>query len=578
MNTRLLLGAILLWSCAVGARSIFTPLTIQWVTDQRMLDDKAYSPYAQRANDKDYRKFVVDLWGVGFSRSADTAYSCNGNCQVPLSTVIFGQPSFTLGQTFAQNTTPAGSNPWLGVVTVKPDIAFLEQGILFRAQWRAKSKKHPIRFGVRAQLPVETLKMSRNYNSNDAQTDVDALNSVRRLVTEVVPTGPGSSVIIGNSFAYRLDFLSKMLVNNSTAQPLVAYSQTPLRMGSVNVTDSNSVPVNVIKRTSTTPPNLPYSAVQATVATTPALSANGAGLNNNDRAHFAAATSYAPLGAAQSNQAQLWAVPTVVQNADGTYTISANAANLRTQVEGLLPYWGAESLVNYLDDHGLNLNTQDLKGVGDLQIQPYVNYNWNARNVMCELTFGVSIPTGVCVRNPLCVLAQPLGNNGHVELYPGLELMWHACDWFGLSADFAYHWVLKHQESVATPLCGACVKNIGTCTKADISWNYGLIHANAIFVEPVKQEAGVNIGYEFYQKTFDKCCFCGTMGLDLEGTCQRIDPNIIACLTRVIAQKISAEFFINKPQWGIFGGFDWVFAGKNAPKETCFHLGALVEF
>jgi hypothetical protein len=36
--------------------------------------------------------------------------------------------------------------------------------------------------------------------------------------------------------------------------------------------------------------------------------------------------------------------------------------------------------------------------------------------------------------------------------------------------------------------------------------------------------------------------------------------------------------YFNRPVGSIFGGFDYIFAGKNVPKEIGWHLGLMIEF
>jgi hypothetical protein len=237
-----------------------------------------------------------------------------------------------------------------------------------------------------------------------------------------------------------------------------------------------------------------------------------------------------------------------------------------------------DTVTEYFETKSLDLNTQKNMGAGDLLLQMFLQRNWHDEKIFSEAQFGVVLPTGKKACNTLAPFSMPLGNNGHYEVECGLDLGWNACKWAALQAGFSYHWALKAIESVAAPFEGACVKNFGPCVRANTSWNYLLTDLNLTLVEPTKHNFGMNAAYEFYYKPCDKICLCSTQAVDLEGDTYDLCANNLTWLTKTRSHKVKAEMFFNKSTGSIFGGFDYIFAGRNAPKEIGWHLGLLIEF
>lgn len=558
----------------VYARSLFTPLSIQWDAKHYLFANKAF--YVKPSEERREQSYVFDLWGYGYARSADCAYSCSGNCQVPLATVLFGKSSFTIREAFYNSELATGANPLLGAALITPNIEFDEKGAIFGVEWRSQHtwRDKNARWGVRVRLPIKVLSMNRRYTGTDAKAEFETLDSVRRLVTEDVKAG-ATTRTINDSFAYRLDFLSKLVVNNTTNEAMVHYTGAGpnhhLMMANKDMTSANGSPVQVIARTDGTVPHLPFAS--ATIPTK-TLSANGSGLNNNQRAKFGSSVDYTPLSTDAVAQSELWVVAT---SADTQSNMTDEATALLTEVEAAIKRIHG-SVTDYFADVGLNFNAQRVQGLGDLTTQLFANCDWRDGKYMTELTFGILTPTGKQIHNALRVLAQPLGNNGHFELYPGVEAWWNVCPWLSISADFAYHWVLRRKETVATAFEGTCVKNVGRNTCASVSWNYLIFHPHITLFEPTKQCAGFDLGYELYRKGCDHIHFLNATGYDLDGHLHPLCNSCLSRLTHVLSQKVQADFFVSKSLWAIFGGGDYVFAGKNAPKEASCHLGFLVEF
>jgi len=523
------------------------------------------------------KRYSLAIWGLGYARSADKTYSCDGRWKVPLAVLFLGKSCFRLRESFADSQALVANNPWVNVSEIKPTIEYYEKGAHIGIEYAhdVQFRSREIRIGARAYLPVKSIRITRRYSGQDVEQEVGSMDDVRRLSTEVITGSQGSSTI-DNSFAYRLDFLSSLVINDQN-DLLVDYTKVPLQMNTYDVTDNNDSPVNLIGRTDTTAPSTPFAAIDTDVANYQFLNADGTGVGNNERGHFNQSTNYGLLSTNYTNQSKLWMVPTVTW--DGSeYNLTAVASELRTVIENIINAKIDSSVIDYLIAKGINLGTQQTKGFGDLNTQLFLQWTWPNTEVWSELNCEFVFPTGKKNTNPYLVFCYPLGNNGHIEIGPGFDIGWQIIRWLSLNADFSYHFVLNHCENVAAAFCGACVKNIGPCTQANILWNYLKLNIDANIIEPKAHQFGLNAGYELYFKTADRISFKCAQVNDFEGNAQQVNACLLSYLTRQISHKLRAEFFFSKNVGSIFGGFSYIVAGKNIPQESSWYVGLMIEF
>ncbi|HBR70906.1 TPA: hypothetical protein DIC20_00760 [Candidatus Dependentiae bacterium] len=526
---------------------------------------------------EEQKDYSLDIWAFGYARSADKAYSCNGKWKVPLSQLFFCKSCFYLRESFADSQALVGDNPWVNVSLICPQVEFYEKGAHFGIEYAhdVDFRSHDIRIGARAYVPVKSIRIARRYSGQDAENEIGSIEDVRRLSTEVITGSQGSSTI-DHSFAYRMDFLSSLAVNDQ-GTPLVDYTAVPLTMNDIDVTDNNNNPVNLINRSDGSAPPTPFAAINTNVATFQFLNADGTGLSNNDRGRFNQSINYNALSTDYTHQSQLWMVPTVYW--DGSeYVLTADANSLRSVIENIVNGQIQSSVVDYLNAQGISLATQQMKGVGDISMELFLQWLWPDRDIWTELNCEFIFPSGKKCTNPFCVFCYPLGNNGHFEIGPGFDIGGQIVRWLSLNADFSYHFVLNGCENVAAPFCGATVKNIGPCVKAMISWQYLKLYLDVNIVEPKNHEFGLNAGYELYFKKRDRVSFYCSQVEDFEGTLQTLDPCLLSCFTQQISHKLRAEFFFNKSVGSIFGGFSYIVAGKNIPQESFWYVGFLINF
>ncbi len=69
-----------------------------------------------------------------------------------------------------------------------------------------------------------------------------------------------------------------------------------------------------------------------------------------------------------------------------------------------------------------------------------------------------------------------------------------------------------------------------------------------------------------------------TTATDFLGFTQPLDKNVLRERTDVVSHKVRTEMFHQGDFWELFAGWTHVFAGKNAPKETDWHLGLIAYF
>lgn len=308
---------------------------------------------------------------------------------------------------------------------------------------------------------------------------------------------------------------------------------------------------------------------QAQAQQLPILASDGS--TGARRSRFASSVNYTPLGADLANQEQLFIVPSVV----GNQTV-APARVIEQQVDELIDCLHLNS-EEVFQECGISFNSQCLTGAGDLDTEFFAGYFFSDC-LYGEAFAGIRWPTGKCSHNPQFVFRPSLGNNGHYEGTLGLQGLWQIHAWLKVKGDFSWHKVFRSHECVASAFQGNQIKNIGVPTPARISWNYILLHADLLITPPSTPSLGLDIGYELYHKKSDRICFTKKSHVDCVGNVGILDGTVLARNTKVTGHKIRGEVFWKCNRFDVFGGGSFVFAGKNVPKESDWHLGAEVYF
>lgn len=526
------------------------------------------------------------LGGAYHRESSDAFLNKNTTDLEPLAGPMFGQASFTLNEAYPNSTVPSSqllTNPLLNVAEVSPKISYNENG----AYWGFAVDKQICdscwRVGLRGTLPVRRISVELDDCCDLAET----LDDVRNVSTDRCNDGT-NTVSVNNSYAYRLDFLSALRQNNADLSEMLVYgssaaSPTTLASQVIARTEPTSgtfvqPPVNVVKSEDSYP-DKPFLAKRSDVATFSTLSSTGNGsLQDEDRRVFAEATNYTGVGNLEelkANQRALWIVPT----AEDDCTFSAATNGIRQAVENAVNNIGPDSNpVDFLDAQGINFRTSHLVGLGDFITQVYAN--WANQCYFFEGVFGVVWPTARREKDSGDLLRAlfPRGNNKHFEVQVAALGGWDAWDWLKIKADVLYSHVIKRSERVAASFEGATVKNINPGTCANVSWNYFVADLDFTVVHPQNCDLGFDAGYQAYVKLKDNVSFKDTQATTLSGTLANLDSSVLELRTKVVAHKLRIQGFWQTDYLRVYGGWNHVFAGKNAPRETDWYLAAGIYF
>ena len=563
----------------------------------------------------------IDVWGAGYYRSATDAFGpdiknscdpcadrisnspvvnpvtgvCTSSKRESIGALIFGSDSFTIAQSFANSDVGTGVplNPFITFASIVPQYREKEAGAFFGLilgkrfgcdnQWSA---------GVRFALPYRDIQMEETPCSDITG---DSLADVFRQRTEQISSVDADDNPTAQSnvaWAARLDFLSALndivFDVNGNSVPLVNYSDpnspnaTSITIAGQDLTGQVSSGTPPARGT----PALPtVDAIRSADGSVPAsvrwadypdngptvINADGTGLSNLQRGRFANDVVYTPLGATTAQEAQLWIVPNV--NTDGSITGNANTivSHIEAAILDLDP-----DVTSFLRANGIDLCNGSRKGLGDLDAQLYFGHHCDCG--FGELQLGIRIPTGKKIQSALTTVAQPLGNNGHVEIRPGLVLGTSFCEWILFKLDATYSFVLNRTEQVAAPFTGATIRNIGPSIPARVSWQYFWGEFDITLVNPCNPCMGATIAYQPYVKRADKICLPCTEALDFIGNVQTLDTTILTANTKRVGHTIRTELFYNTECLNLFLGFAQVVAGQNITRDTDLYLGGFVTF
>ena len=576
---KLLVGLIAIIGClsagVAQARTIVSPLSVHTEKHRYFAADPK-------------EKLTLDMWGTGYCRFATKAYDENKKTKtVSLSELLFGKSNFRHAESFPDATSSVLSNPFVGMAVVNPTLEYIEKGAVVGATLQKRSPSKKLRFGARARLPFKSVTMTEQANVMNNASISESLNDVRRLVgAESCDNNAGTDQrIVTPSYAYRMDFLSQLpaAYGGTTMMMTFGDAVNKVLIAGQNICGAaiTNLPVAVRYSSDGSVPAAGSMAVSNALTGAAALPATGAGASAagmyfNDTNTYYGSTNLAGL---TDNQRKLFVVPVFI---DGSGILNNNAMLISNAIENMVSQ-SSQSIKDYWDAQGISFADRTKTGLGNLDTELFIGYEFLG-DVFGEVNLGIVWPTDRKVDPTKDMLYQPTGNNGHFELRGGGDMYWDCFEWLRLSMDSAYSFVLPRKEDVALPFKGATVKNIGPGTKAPVSWQYFKGAVNLIFFHP--DDAGIRMktGYELYYKTKDKVSLAeGTgikkvgnvyQGKDFEGNWAELDKEVIRNKTNQVAHKLTNEFSVQlREKCEGFGGFSYVFAGKNAPRELVWHLG-----
>lgn len=598
-------GVLLLVCCvALSAREVRTPLPLY----------KGYIHYPVDRNRVIENCLYLDInvWGAGYARSAINGYGpkqsdkhcgcpqpaesldCRDSNKVDLATLLFGKTDFRLAEIFAGGVVgTAVNNPFLTISTISPRFDYREMGAFFGCDVTQRlGCEDRWRFGARGRLPYRDIEQELKADSDLVGETLEDVYVVRQETN----TFSGAPVTNSQVYAARLDFLSSLkriaFTANGGTEDLVIYRNSSkgneMTIGNQKVSgglSSAQSPLNtapfvaaIQSNSGDVPASVRWAARPIDSGTV--IQADGSGLSDLQRGRFVNNIDYTTLGNDTAAQSGLWIVPNVDPT---TGMVLGDANTVGTEIANSVNALTESSVAGFLKEKKIDFGSGRTKALGDFDLELFVGFDpdWclcHCEDFWGEFQFGIRAPTGKKVKDPLKLLMQPTGNNGHFELRPGIA---GGCKHWGdiyLNFDLTYSWVLKAREKLPAAFVGATVKNIGPEVDGKVSWGYFWGHVNLTFLHPKSKCLGLTIGYEAYVKQKDKIHFDCPQALDFNGTLQTLDPKVLECHSNSVANKIRAELFFAGDCCNIFGGFSQVFSGKNVTRDTDLYLGLNVNF
>lgn len=553
-----------------------------------------------------------NFWGAGYSRTAfdafghqtacsapsDPALNCGSPNRIDLTALFFGASNFKLGQAFADSNPIGGTNPFVIVSTLSPRYDYHEQGAFFgmHAGGRFGCNKR-WRSGLRVRLPYRDIDLEEGCGASSSEADTigETLNDLYRQRQETNTFSPGGPVT-NTVWTARLDFLSALkriaFTSTGTTENLVKYADpnkgNEITIGNQRLSDNLSsaqppTPISpfveaIASSDGSIPGTVRWGNRPESGATV--IAADGSGLGNLVRGRFVNNVSYVPLGGDSAAQSRLWIVPDV-SGATGLVLDGANTVN--TEISQSIANLQSNSIADFLKAQQLSFCAGGRqRGLGDLDLEWYIGYQHECDDwwgdFWGEFLLGLRLPTGKKVTNPLLLAAMPTGNNGHVEIRPGLFLGFDRWENVKIHSRLTYSWVLSHIEHLPAAFKGATIMNIGPDVPGRVSWRYFWGNVVATIVHPCNRDIGMTIGYEAYVKSCDHISFCNTEAVDFNGQTKPLDASVLARNSHRVAQNISAELFCRAQCCQLFLGFSQVIAGKNVTRDTDMYIGLEVSF
>jgi hypothetical protein len=575
VNKRMRVAKVLMFLpvMALHARELGTP--IEWCPDA--IREPSFLDNTKRCG-------AVGVWGRGFYRTAQCAFcNCDGTSTQPLSALWFNKPDFIGKEAFAEGSTANINNLWVLISTLSPRFRYTQSGAVVGMAVSMRLHEDKLHVGLRADIPFSVIDVDRYTKCGQNGTDLggETLSDVMVEKPEVVNDLSGTPRGLLD-FAYRLDFLSSLPlgpIGLSSAMPFVNYHNTdftgdPITIANQDVTNSGGTSPVFVCRSDNGAPSGQFYQLEDYAATP--LNAQGTNLAQNGYGLWAHGTDYSLLKTDLATQRTLWIIPGIVQRLHAVDQ-RPEALVIQAKLTQLLQLLDS-SAEEFFARKEVCFTSQRSAGLGDLQLDFFTNYI-TSEKTWVEGVFGLTLPTAQKINNPQEIFKLPLGNNGHIETKLGLHGSWSPLRWLELEAEASYSHVCSAQENVAAAFRGATVKNVGPTTQAKISWNYFVGEMSSTFMNlDYGHQLGVTIAYQLYAKMKDKIRFCSKTLKDFTGIVQELDPCVLSCRTNVISHKGRVELFCRTQACDFFVGFQQVFAGKNAMKETSLHLGLSIGF
>ncbi len=298
-------------------------------------------------------KWSIDTWSAMYSRTADRGFLKDGTSSKQLPGVIFGQEAFTIGQSFAQNSTVlstgffANQNPFFFLSQFSPVANYSDQGMALGGKFEYPVFENKGRIGVRAMVPFKTIALQRDDSDDCPFSGLN--NSIVRGDAVLMTDSLGAKQVFSGINRYKLALLMQLRapasngtiqsaivkLNAGTAGTRVAsgFNGTQYNLPA-NVNNSitadpqgyagQTIPMVIIRGNGSGGQAAPQFTVPCavTVSTTGGFDA----ASNNDRVEFGVATTANPLTAPKVNGAPSTANDLLALDANLGNVTAANQA------------------------------------------------------------------------------------------------------------------------------------------------------------------------------------------------------------------------------------------------------------
>lgn len=572
----------------------------------------------------------VDVQKVAYTRSSARSFGMPQKCvktcdknklttqTVPLSALFFNKSLFKGQEIFhGGNLAGRASNaPGLIFSNFSPRISYEESGVSIGVHAYHQLNEHPsVRIGGRIGMPIKVIKVEEDRSCGAERIDQSVLQEDLVVCYEEQATG-AARIDTATLCAYRLDYLTTLKLPNGV--PMVQYGDgtpaNPTKIANViadssiqtsapsatgfdfnctagNQSNGPNAPMYLIRRSTGSMPFNPVVDINTVSSSNDNsfllknicafdLPANGNATTDDQRFRFLNSNNYAASLANDLEEQSKWFVIPVPGT--GAFTLNPISQEIINVIDYVVQKQGSKAALSeggllFLAGKGIDLcPSQRVVGAGDVEVQIYGGQYWD-RSYMNAFT-GFRLPVAKEHDNPKEVYFQSPGHNGHFEMMFGVDGGVVVNSWFAFTGDIAYHHVFSHTERRAAPFTGSTIRNIGPALDADVSW--GWLQANAVgtFFHPKDTDLGCTLGYEFYAKLEDDISLCTNKATDLLGSDFALDGKLLEKNTNSQTHKVRGTGFYRIGYAEFMFGMSYILAGKNAMRESEWHIGMNVSF